>query len=78
MGQSTVISRDNTNGKYIALTFDDGSNPTRTLSILNILSKYNVKCTFFLTGESISAFPSSAREILQYGHEIGNHTYSHP
>lgn len=68
------MSRIGINKRYMALTFDDGSNPARTLSILNILSKYNVKSTFFLTGESVSAFPESAREILQYGHEIGNHS----
>jgi len=57
---------------------DSKGTKQRTTGCYCVLSKYNVKSTFFLTGESVSAFPESAREILQYGHEIGNHSYSHP
>jgi len=78
MGQSTVLSRIATNEKFMALTFDDGSDSANTLAILNILETYNVKSTFFLTGMSAEFYPASANQILEHGHEIGNHSYSHP
>lgn len=78
MGQSTVVSRVSTNEKMMALTFDDGSTSTNTTYILDILDKYNIKCTFFITGENAIRNPGSVKMILQRGHEIGNHSYSHP
>lgn len=78
MAQSTVISRVATNEKLIALTFDAGSDAANTASILNILAANSVKSTFFLTGQYADRNPSSTKAILQQGHEIGNHSYSHP
>jgi peptidoglycan/xylan/chitin deacetylase (PgdA/CDA1 family) len=78
VGQSIVVSRLSTNEKVIALTFDDGSDSVNTQAILDILQDNGVKSTFFLTGESADRHPNSARLIIQDGHEIGNHTYSHP
>lgn len=64
--------------KELALTFDAGSTSYNAKNILDILRKYNVKATFFLTGEFIEKFPDIVKEIAMDGHEIGNHTYSHP
>lgn len=62
----------------MALTFDDGSDAGNTQAILNILKDAGIKSTFFLTGKSAESHPDSARLIIQNGHEIGNHSYSHP
>lgn len=63
---------------YIALTFDDGPHPTHTPKLLNILSQYNVKATFYVTGQNASRYPAIIRRMVAEGHEIGNHTYTHP
>ncbi|MBI1931427.1 MAG: polysaccharide deacetylase family protein [Ignavibacteriales bacterium] len=61
----------------ILLTFDDGPNPNTTEKILKELQKNNVKTIFFCVGENIERYGSIAREILEEGHEIGNHTLKH-
>jgi peptidoglycan/xylan/chitin deacetylase (PgdA/CDA1 family) len=62
----------------MALTFDDGPNPSATPQLLELLTKYRVKATFFLIGRQVRAFPALAREMVERGHEIGNHTETHP
>ena len=62
----------------IALTFDDGPHPRYTLEILKILDEYHVPATFFFVGENVSYYPEAARKVAESGHEIGNHTHSHP
>jgi peptidoglycan-N-acetylglucosamine deacetylase len=62
----------------MALTFDDGPNPSATPQLLELLAKRGVKATFFLIGRQVRAFPALAREIVERGHEIGNHTETHP
>lgn len=62
---------------YIALTFDDGPNPHFTPKILDVLSKYNIKATFFLIGKWAEKYPELVLKIFNEGHTIGNHTYSH-
>lgn len=65
-----------TNQKVVALTFDDG--PTQNVNeILPLLEKYNVKTTFFLIGQDIEKHPEQAKQIVEAGHQVGNHTYSH-
>ncbi|MBQ8416818.1 MAG: polysaccharide deacetylase family protein [Clostridia bacterium] len=66
-----------TQTKQIALTFDDGPHPRLTHEILEILDKYNVKATFFMVGVNVVNYPQAAKEVLERGHEVGNHTYSH-
>ncbi len=61
----------------ILLTFDDGPNPNTTEKILKELQKNNVKTIFFCVGENIERYGSIAREIIEEGHEIGNHTLKH-
>ncbi len=65
-------------GKRIALSFDDGPHPTFTPKILSLLEKYGIKATFFMIGCNVALYPSVAKAVSDGGHEIGNHTYSHP
>ena len=62
--------------KFIALTFDDGP-WSHTLPILDILQEHNIKATFFWVGAHLAAFPKIAQKVLENGHEVGNHTWSH-
>ncbi len=62
----------------IALTFDDGPDPTWTPRILDILARYHVRATFFVVGSQVARYPSLARRIVDEGHQIGVHTFSHP
>lgn len=64
--------------KVVALTFDDGPHPVYTPQVLSILKRHGVKATFFLIGKRVEQFPEIARRIVAEGHEVGNHTYSHP
>jgi peptidoglycan/xylan/chitin deacetylase (PgdA/CDA1 family) len=62
--------------KIIALTFDDGPNEN-TLLVLGVLKKYNVKATFFCIGKNIEKHPEILKRIIEEGHIVGNHSYSH-
>ena len=64
--------------KMVALTFDDGPNPTTTPQALDILKQYKAKATFFMVGQNISGNESIVKRVLKEGHEIGNHTWDHP
>jgi cellulose synthase/poly-beta-1,6-N-acetylglucosamine synthase-like glycosyltransferase/peptidoglycan/xylan/chitin deacetylase (PgdA/CDA1 family) len=64
--------------KKLALTFDDGPDPTWTPKILDILKQKNVPATFFVIGVSANRWPQLLRREYAEGHEIGNHTYTHP
>ena len=61
----------------VALTFDDGPSPD-TLPILDFLRCENIKATFFLIGREVEKYPEIVKRIVAEGHEIGNHSYSHP
>lgn len=65
-------------GKQLALTYDDGPNDPHTLDLLNVLARHNVKATFFLIGKYVRQRPDIVQQIIAAGHDIGNHTYSHP
>jgi peptidoglycan-N-acetylglucosamine deacetylase len=78
---SQLYGRTVTHGSdpgQMALTFDDGPNDPHTMHLLDVLAKHNAKATFFLIGKYVRQRPEIARAILSAGHEIGNHTYSHP
>ncbi len=62
----------------IAITFDDGPNPSVTPQLLDLLERHKVKATFFLIGKYVRAAPALADEIVERGHAIGNHTETHP
>jgi peptidoglycan-N-acetylglucosamine deacetylase len=63
---------------YIAMTFDDGPSSANTPRLLDILKQRNIKATFFLIGQNVAANPDIVRRILADGHEIGNHSWTHP
>src|SRR5437868_11667875 len=61
----------------VAITFDDGPNPEYTPKILRALKDKGVKATFFLIGKNAEKYPSVVKQIIEEGHDVGNHTYSH-
>lgn len=65
-------------GRRIALSFDDGPHPSFTPKILSLLEKYGIKATFFMIGCNVANYPEVAKRVAAAGHEIGNHTYTHP
>ena len=75
-GKNTV--RLNTDKRIVALTYDDGPNPPYTERLLDVLAKHNVKATFFMIGNRIEKYPETVHRVIAEGHQIGNHTYSHP
>lgn len=78
---SQLYGRTLTHGSdpsQMALTFDDGPNDPHTMHLLDVLARHNARATFFLIGKYVRQRPEIARAILDAGHEIGNHTDSHP
>ena len=75
---SYVIERTGDHPGMLALTFDDGPDPRWTPAILDILRQENVPATFFIVGKNGEAHPELIRRIVSDGHEIGNHTFTHP
>jgi len=63
--------------KEIYLTFDDGPAPGTTQWILDLLSSYDAKATFFCVGENVEKYPEIFQSIKREGHQVGNHTYNH-
>ena len=75
MVPNVVWSIDDSEGIY--LTFDDGPTPGVTEWILHTLDRYDAKATFFVLGKNVELYPDLYQMILDKGHKIGNHTYSH-
>ncbi|WP_406439298.1 glycosyltransferase [Streptomyces sp. NBC_00631] len=73
-GRATAVSVPS---KTIALTFDDGPNPTYTPQVLKILKQYDVPATFFLVGSMVSRYPNIVKTMVQQGNEVGVHTFTH-
>lgn len=71
-------SRAKTTRPLVALTFDDGPDPRYTGEVLKVLGSRQVRATFFMLGKRIEASPELAKQVHAAGHEIGNHSYSHP
>ena len=65
-------------GPYIAMTFDDGPSATLTPKLLDILAAHQIKATFFVIGENVAEHPQIVARAAREGHEIGNHSWSHP
>ncbi|NBT23279.1 MAG: polysaccharide deacetylase family protein [Verrucomicrobia bacterium] len=65
-------------GNRLALTFDDGPSPGVTERVLAELSKRKLHATFFLIGSKVDAAPHLARRLVDEGHDVANHTYTHP
>jgi peptidoglycan/xylan/chitin deacetylase (PgdA/CDA1 family)/Flp pilus assembly protein TadD len=62
----------------VALTFDDGPHPVFTPKLLDMLRERRIKATFFPVGSQVLAYPHLTRQMAADGHEIGNHTFTHP
>lgn len=62
----------------VALTFDDGPDPRWTPRVLEALRRTGARATFFVTGEAVRAHPELVREVVAAGHEVANHTDTHP
>lgn len=75
---SYVITRAGDRPGLVALTFDDGPDPVWTPKILDVLKKESVPASFFIIGENGQANPNLVRRIVAEGHDIGNHTFTHP
>lgn len=71
-----LVDRVDTREKVVALTLDDGPSD-RTPGVLRVLADLDVPATFYLNGRDIDARPEHARSIVEAGHELGNHTYTH-
>ena len=69
--------RVKTNEKAIYLTFDDGPIPNITEFVLEELSKYQAKATFFCIGENIQKYPNILQTLINQGHTVANHTFNH-
>jgi peptidoglycan/xylan/chitin deacetylase (PgdA/CDA1 family) len=65
-------------GPFIALTFDDGPNATLTPKLLDLLAARHLKATFFVVGQNAADHPDILKRAVREGHEIANHSWSHP
>lgn len=72
-----VICRGASGKKGVAITFDDGPDPLTTPLLLKLLEKYQIKATFFITGEKAAGHPELVKELVRRGHLVGNHSYNH-
>lgn len=77
-GAKNSYSSVQVSGPYLAITFDDGPHPQNTPRLLGILRERNIKATFFVVGTLVKEYPGIIRAILADGHEIGNHSLTHP
>lgn len=78
LNRQGVYSRCETKLPLIAITFDDGPDPVLTPRLLDLLKQRGIHATFFLVGKNAAAFPDVVRRIVEEGHEVGNHSWSHP
>ena len=69
--------RSETTEKVVHLTFDDGPIPEVTPWVLDQLDFYKAKATFFCVGDNVRKYPHIFEQVLDGGHQIGNHTFNH-
>jgi peptidoglycan/xylan/chitin deacetylase (PgdA/CDA1 family) len=75
---SITFNAVHVDGPYIAMTFDDGPSATLTPKLLDLLAAHHIKATFFVIGENVAEHPEIVARAAREGHEIGNHSWSHP
>ena len=78
MFSGKVVFKIPTKEKIIYLTFDDGPTLGVTDKVLSILDDFNAKATFFCLGKNVAQQPELFQRIIEEGHSVGNHSYSHP
>jgi len=76
--QNITFNSVHTDGPYIAMSFDDGPSATLTPKLLDLLAARHIKATFFVIGENVMEHPEIVARAAREGHEIGNHSWSHP
>ena len=76
--EKITFTEVNVDGPFIAMTFDDGPHATNTSKLLEMAAQRHIKLTFFVLGECVAQNPDVLRRELTEGHEIGNHSWSHP
>jgi len=76
--EKITFTEVNVDGPYIAMTFDDGPHATNTPKLLEMAAKRHIKLTFFVLGECVEQNPTVLQREVAEGHEIGNHSWSHP
>ncbi len=76
-GDKAAQTANSSNNKCISLSFDAAWGADDTIQILDILDKYNVKTTFFMTGGWVEDFPDMVKEVHKRGHDLGNHSQNH-
>lgn len=72
-----LVAKMDTTDRVVALTFDDGPSAAYIREILSTLLDHDVLATFFVTGREVDENPELARMLVEAGHELGNHSYSH-
>ncbi len=75
---AATITSVRTPSPVVAMTFDDGPHPKNTPRLLDMLKERKIKATFYLIGNRVVTWPEIAKRIADEGHEIGNHSWSHP
>src|SRR6266446_5278073 len=75
---SITFNSVHVDGPYIAMTFDDGPSATLTPKLLDLLAAHHIKATFFVIGQNVADHPEIVQRAAREGHEIGNHSWSHP
>ncbi len=78
LSAQTALKSVQTDQPVVALTFDDGPHATNTARMLELFARENIKVTFYEVGGNVAAHPALARAIHTAGHEIGNHSKTHP
>jgi peptidoglycan-N-acetylglucosamine deacetylase len=78
IAEKITFSEVNVDGPYIAMTFDDGPHATNTPKLLDMAAQRHIKLTFFVLGECVQQNPAVLQREVAEGHEIGNHSWSHP
>ena len=73
----SLVWKKNTEQKKIWITFDDGPDEKATPFLVNLLGKFNIKATFFIIGSQAKKHPELVKLIINNGHKIGNHSFSH-
>ena len=73
----SLVWKKNTEQKKIWITFDDGPDKKVTPFLINLLAKFNIKATFFIVGSQAKKHPELVKLIINNGHKIGNHSFSH-
>lgn len=76
--KKNTYSQCHVDGPYIAITFDDGPHAENTPRLLDMLKQRGIKVTFFVVGQCAAEYPDIMKRIAAEGHEIANHSWSHP